>query len=200
MINIKNIKKKSAIFFIICLIILIMYKIIAFAQRRDEEQPTIPPSAPPTPPVTTQPNIPKPPSVPQLPSLPQTTVAPTLPSLPKLPTLPTNIVNGEYSGVELDESGKKKISIKNTKGNEVKFLLTEDSKIFKGGNPISIEEIKNGEAVVVHYETKQEEGEEKENILKSLFVVIEETKTPKEKTETQEDLKPEKPISEENQE
>ncbi len=210
-----DIRKRDKIvilFIFICLGVLIIFQDVAFTQKRDEREPANLPSVPSTSSVPNQPNIPRPPSVPQLPTLPQTTIPQTLPSLPRLPTIPdtmgmpqTTIFSGEYSRVETDESGERIVFVKNAMGEEIKFLLAADSKVFKGDSAISIDEIKNNEAVVVHYETKNTEGVGRENILKSIFVVVEETSAPKdevapeEKTDKQKDLILEEPLPEEIQ-
>lgn len=198
------------LFIFICLGVLIIFQDIAFTQKRDEREPTNLPSIPSTSSIPNQPNIPRPPSIPQLPTLPQTTTPPSLPSLPRLPNIPdttgmpqTTIFSGEYSKVETTESGEKTVCVKNAMGEEIKFLLAADSKVFKGDAPISIDDIKKDEAVVVHYETKDTEGKGRENILKSIFVVVEETSAPKkesvpvEETSKQENLMPSESISEE---
>jgi hypothetical protein len=100
----------------------------------------------------------------------------------------TTIFSGEYSGVKTDDAGATKaVFIKNALGEKIEFLLIEDSKIFKGDVPIAINEIKEGDAVVVHYEARQEENREKENIIKTIFVVVEETNAPKEETAPEEE-------------
>jgi hypothetical protein len=98
----------------------------------------------------------------------------------------TTIFSGEYSSVKTDDAGAKVVFVKNALGDEIEFLLIEDSRIFKGDIPIAIDEIKEGDAVVVHYETKQEKDKEKENIIKTIFVVVEETNAPKEETAPEE--------------
>ncbi len=189
----RRVKKAATIFLALCFLLLGIFRITTLAQKRDDTQPAKPPSAPSSSSVPSQPNIPRPPSVPQLPNIPQTVTTPTLPSLPKLPAIPdttgmpqTDIFSGEYSGVKTDDAGVRVAFIKNALGEKIEFMLIEDSKILKGDIPITIEEIKEGEAVVVHYEAKQEKDREKENIIKTIFVVVEETNSPKEEAAPEE--------------
>ncbi|MFH0839235.1 MAG: hypothetical protein V1893_03515 [Candidatus Omnitrophota bacterium] len=177
-----DIKRNIYLIVVICLM---MHLPVAYAQVEDNKKVTLPQSVskttniPKQPTVIKQPSLPK---IPKLPVIPKTVTTPTLPkvsqqtdTVDRINKMQATIINGEYIGLEQNESGEIIIVVKSVTGEEMRFFLSQDARIGKGDNAISIDEVMMGDSVVIDYIIEKNENGEDERIITSLFVMTKET-------------------------